>query len=120
MEMECDRLEYLEGDRPKECNGMGTTITNLVSRIAQPCQEVRKIKWNPTKPSSVVDKAWINLESLYAGKSVVFKIPNSQWLIDQDWMEQWDREAKHVVKEFIVYLPTQSHRKTTVKVKIYY
>ena len=120
IEMECDRLEYVEGKRPKECNGLGTTITNLVSRIAKPCHDVRKMKWIPTKPASVVDKAWINLESLYAGKSVAFKIPNSQWLVDQDWIENWDREAKYMVKEFIVYLPTQSHSKTTVTVDIVY
>ncbi|KAK3594760.1 hypothetical protein CHS0354_014190 [Potamilus streckersoni] len=78
----CDILEYLEGHRPRECVGAGTLVTSLLSRTPLKCQTLEDFYVVPTKPSNQEDNAYISLEDLYAGNPVVFKIPDSQWLID--------------------------------------
>ncbi|KAK3594758.1 hypothetical protein CHS0354_014188 [Potamilus streckersoni] len=113
----CDILEYLEGHRPRECVGAGTLITSLLSRTPLKCHRLEDFYVVPTKPTKPGDKAYISLDDLYAGNPVVFKIPDSQWLIDHGWILPKQRHDTIFVQRFEIFLPVISNNKKLVQVK---
>ncbi|KAK3597799.1 hypothetical protein CHS0354_006169 [Potamilus streckersoni] len=107
----CDILEYLEGHRSFDRVEEGTLITSLFSRTPLKCHISEKFYEVPTKPSNQEDKAYISLEDLYAGNPVVFKIPDSQWLIDHGWISPRQRHDTIFVQRFEIFLPVVSRNK---------
>ncbi|KAK3598093.1 hypothetical protein CHS0354_024604 [Potamilus streckersoni] len=112
----CDILEYLEGHRPLDCVEEGTLITSLLSRTPLKCHISENFYVVPTKPSNQEDKAYISLEDLYAGNPVVFKIPDSQWLIDHGWISSKQKHDTIFVQRFEIFLPVVSKNKKRVEV----
>ncbi|KAL3861522.1 hypothetical protein ACJMK2_007551 [Sinanodonta woodiana] len=114
----CDILTYTEGRIPLECIGVGTSITSLLSRTKLTCSTMLEFQRIPTKPSGPGDKAYISLKDLYAGQTAVFKIPNSQWLIDQNWISSFQKNDKMFVQRFEIYLPVVRKKKNQIQVKV--
>ncbi|KAK3583794.1 hypothetical protein CHS0354_022837 [Potamilus streckersoni] len=114
----CNILTYTEGHLPRECIGAATSITSLLSRTKLTCTTLLEFQRIPTKPSKQGDKAFINLEDLYAGRTSVFKIPDSQWLIDHNWISSSQKNDKIFVQRFEIYLPVVSKTKRQVQVKV--
>ncbi|KAK3597797.1 hypothetical protein CHS0354_006166 [Potamilus streckersoni] len=113
----CDILEYLEGHRPLDCVEEGTLITTLLSRTPLKCQIMEDYFVVPTKPSNQEDTAYISLEDLYAGNPVVFKIPDSQWLIDHGWISARQRHDTIFVQRFEIFVPFVSKKSRRVQVQ---
>jgi len=112
----CDILEYKEGGaRPSVCQGVNTNIANLVAHVSPSCRNVEQYQDVPT--TSENDQAFMNMTELYSGKHVIFKIPNGQWLVDEGWISQQDKEAAIFVKKFEVYVPTVSVTERRVRVQ---
>lgn len=112
----CDILEYKEGGvRPSVCQGVNTNIANLVAHVSPLCRNVEEYQDVPTTSES--DQAFMDIADLYSGKRVIFKIPNSQWLVDKGWISQQDKEAAIFVKKFEVYVPTVSVTERRVRVQ---
>ncbi|KAK3583752.1 hypothetical protein CHS0354_022784 [Potamilus streckersoni] len=114
----CDILTYTEGHLPRECIGTGTSITSLLSRTKLTCSTMLEFQRIPTKPSGPGDKAYISLKELYAGQTAVFKIPDSQWLIDHNWILSSQKNDKMFVQRFEIYLPVVSKTKKQIQVKV--
>ncbi|KAL3861686.1 hypothetical protein ACJMK2_007710 [Sinanodonta woodiana] len=114
----CTILTYTEGHLPRECIGARTSITSLLSRNKLSCSTMLEFQRIPTKPSEPGDKAYISLKDLYAGQTAVFKIPDSQWLIDHNWISSSQKNDKMFVQRFEIYLPVVSKKKTQVQVKV--
>ena len=82
MEEYCDLLEYTEGGkRPTECQGIKTSISDLLNRKKRQCiLKSTGVIGISSKPESKTDKAFISLKDLFAGKWVRFQIPDANWL----------------------------------------
>ena len=112
----CDILEYKEGGvRPSVCQGINSVIASLVSHVSPVCRNVEAYKDVPIESDS--DQAFMRLSDLYSGKTVTFKIPNSQWLVDNRWISAPDQNSAIVVKKFEVFLPTVSTAERMVRVE---
>ena len=112
----CDILEYKEGGaRPTVCQGVNSVISSLASHVSPVCRNVEANKDVPTESDS--DKAFMKLSALYSGKTVTFKIPSSQWLVDNRWINAQDQGSAIVVKKFEVFLPTVSTTERMVRVE---
>ncbi|KAK3593041.1 hypothetical protein CHS0354_007828 [Potamilus streckersoni] len=114
----CDILSYTEGHLPSECIGPQTSVTSLLSRTKHTCSTSSEFLSIPTKPSKTGDKAFINLIDLYAGKTVAFKIPDSQWLIHHNWIPSFQKDDKIFVQRFEIYLPVVSMTDNRVHVEV--
>ena len=104
----CNVLEYTEGSRPELCETHDWNLANLLSRSPVSYHSTEDFKTVPTKPSSTGDKAFIDLKDLYAGKVVMFQIPNSDWLVNRGWISSNDRNKPIFVQKIEVYLPLSS------------
>lgn len=112
----CDILEYKEGGiRPNVCQGPETEIASLASHVSPVCRNLEENKDVPI--TSSVDKAFMRLSDLFSGKPVNFKIPNSQWLVNNGWVDAEDQNAAIVVKKFVVFLPTEDPAERSVRVE---
>ncbi|KAK3597795.1 hypothetical protein CHS0354_006163 [Potamilus streckersoni] len=109
-------IRILRGPSHIDCVEEGTLITSLLSRTPLKCH-ILDFNVVPTKPSNLEDKAYISLEDLYAGNPVVFKIPDSQWLIDHGWISPRQRHDTIFVQRFEIFLPVVSRRKKLVQVQ---
>ncbi|KAK3584357.1 hypothetical protein CHS0354_000869, partial [Potamilus streckersoni] len=114
----CDILTYTEGHVPNECIGSKTSITSLLSRTKLTCSTSLAFHSIPTKPSKPGDKAYIILEDLYAGNTVTFKIPDSQWLIEHNWITSFQQDDKIFVQRFEIYPPVVSRTTKQVHVEV--
>ena len=114
----CDVLEYKEGGtRPNLCRGLNTNIPNLVSRQVRPCQEKVGFREVPISAATDADKAYLDISNLYAAKQVRFKIPNSDWLVENQWIDRGDKNSVITVKKFEIFLPTMSGIRRRVNVE---
>ena len=112
----CDILEYKEGGvRPSLCQGVNSVIANLASHVSPVCRNVGANKDVPIDSDN--KETFIRLSDLYSGKTVTFKIPNSQWLVDNRWINAQDQDSAIVVKKFEVFLPTVSTTERMVRVE---
>ncbi|KAK3593043.1 hypothetical protein CHS0354_007830 [Potamilus streckersoni] len=114
----CDILSYTEWRLPLECIGPQTSVTSLLSRTKHICSISSEFLNIPTTPSKPGDKVFINLIDLYAGKTVAFKIPDSQWLIDHNWIPSFQKDDKIFVQRFEIYLPVVSMTDNRVHVEV--
>ena len=104
----CDRLEYEEaGVRPNDCRGPETDISTLISIIKTKCYSTQHTFYYdvPTKPQSPGDKAYVDLDALFNGEFVDFRIPDSDWLVQRDWIGSHEKDYAIYLEEFTVYLP---------------
>lgn len=104
----CHILTYKEGGRPPSvCRQRERDIATIAS-YSNPivCRGRQGIKDVPI--SSKSDQGFMDLSDLYAGRDVTFKIPNSKWLVDNNWISIKDKDSAIVVKKFEVFLPTNS------------
>ena len=110
----CNILQYKEGGKqPIECKGPSTDLSSLISKQVTLCTEERFRYYKvPTTPSGQDDKAYVDIPELFKGASVNFKIPNSQWLVDNDWIKEREINNTFYVKKLEVYLPTTPTRPT--------
>ena len=116
----CNELEYKEGSiKPRECLGPRTDLTLLTSVTQTPCtSEIHEFFHDvPIKKTGQNDEAHMNLSRLYSGEPIYFKIPNSQWLVDQAWIVSSEKEFAFYVKQFEVFLPTASSFARRVQVR---
>ena len=104
----CNVLEYREGSRPEVCKTHDWNLANLLSRTPSRYHSSQDFKSVPTQPSSTGDKAYIDLNDLYAGRTVRFQVPNSDWLVKRGWLSTNDRHKPIFVQRFEVYLPVSS------------
>ena len=106
----CNILEYRKGGiHPKECTGPETDLSILVSASVPVCiSESHTFYYAPTHPSKLNSTLSISLSELFAGETVEFKIPDSQWLIDNGWITEEERDYAFFVENFEVYLPTKT------------
>ncbi len=116
----CNLLEYKDNLVASNgiCNGPDTKISSLLNFDVRGCQsDIREVLHDiPAQPATNSDKAYIDIAKLYAGEPVYFKIPNSKWLVDRNWILNSEKTDALYVKEFVVFLPTQSSRNRRVKV----
>ena len=105
----CDVLEYMEGgNMPGECEGLETDLASLLAKTLPVCiSETTQFYKVPTKPSSQGDKAYVNLTELFAGNNVSFQVPSTQWMIDNQWIHERERNQAFYVKKFEVFLPSK-------------
>ena len=112
----CNILEYQRGGtRPTVCNGVNTEIASLASFVIPPCREVHDYREVPIASNG--NLAFMSLGDLYAGKPVTFQIPDSQWLVENGWINPGDQNAAIFVKQFVVFLPTVSPTEREVRVE---
>ena len=104
----CNVLEYREGSRPELCKVHDWNLASLLSRTPVNYHSTQDFKTVPTRPAFTGDKAFIDLKDLYAGKAVMFQIPNSDWLVERGWISSDDRHKPIYVQRFEVYLPVSS------------
>ena len=104
----CNILQYSEGgELPKECKGPNTDMAQLISRTITKCtSQSYHFYYVPTAPSGPDDEAYVDTVRLFYGATVNFKIPNSQWLIDHDWIKESEKNKILLVEKLEVYLPT--------------
>ena len=101
----CNFMAYVGGgEEPSECKMArkklnDQSIDKLIPLKPLKCSKVRKA-WVriPTKPSHENDTAFIDLNAIYSGRQVSFKIPNAQWLVDHKWINKADKS------NFVYYL----------------
>ena len=110
----CNMLQYSEGGkRPIECKGPNTDLSLLISKQVAPCSEQSfRFYQVPTTPSGPDDKAHVDVSELFKEATVNFKIPNSQWLVDHDWINDNEVNQTFLVEELEVYLPVTPGRTT--------
>ena len=106
----CNFLEYEDNFIETICKGPETDISALVTFKPRPCtSEVHEFYHDvPIKPESEEDEGFMDIEKLYSGKPIYFKIPSSQWLVDRKWIFKHEREFAFYVKQFEIFLPTKS------------
>ena len=110
----CDILEYTEGGvRPSECKGLDTDVALLLANTIPECiSETHSYFYNvPTKPAFEGDQAFIDIKQLFAGEWVQFQVPNSQWLVDKKWIQNYEKDFAIYVQQFEIYLPLDLGRK---------
>ncbi|ESO84582.1 hypothetical protein LOTGIDRAFT_236232 [Lottia gigantea] len=125
----CDILTYTRGGEvPDKCvTAMDTPSHNAVAQVisympADLCHinnEITDYREIPTKPKDSNDKAYINLDALYAQEAVKFKIPSFQWLKDNGWVGPQDREKAMYIKRFELFLiPMSGSQQHTVELQV--
>lgn len=108
VHLECNRLEYLSGGRrPSVCNGMDTNIDLLIAQNDPICRDVREYFHVPTKPgdSDSSSNSFMDLNKLFSKETIQFKIPSSDWLVKNRWIDSSERDNAFYVKDFQVFLP---------------
>ncbi len=108
IESYCDILEYTGGGiRPVECKGIQTNIQLLLADNNPECtSETHSFFYNvPTRPAYDGDLAYVNIAQLYSGEWMPFKIPNSQWLVDNKWIQEHEKDYAIFVQQLELYLP---------------
>ena len=126
----CDVLEYENGGiRPSVCQGMDTDIPNLFAFIPTDCLghqgftrfysipaliEEEGVYKHATVPD---DYARLNVTALLAGDEVHFQIPDSDWLVEHNFILEGEKDYAIYVRQFEVYLPVESTFPTVVTVK---
>ena len=106
----CDRLEYQDGDvRPSECKGVNTNVDLLLSKNIQDCNaQTHTFYYNvPTVPANS-GNSYIDLKQLFSGNEVPFQIPNSQWLVDRNWIGSHEKDYAIYIEQFEIYLPIEA------------
>ena len=104
----CNWLEYEEaGIKPSECQGTKTDIALLLAHNIPSCNtQTHTFYYSvPTKPQSVGDTAYIDLDKLFAGEEVSFIIPNSEWMVNKGWIADHQKNYAFYVEQFEIYLP---------------
>ena len=108
----CDLLEYKTGGvRPQQCRGPDTDLAIIVSTTIPSCvAHTYGLYYVPSaqNTSNITTYTSVDISKLFDGASVNFKIPDSQWLIDHKWIEEYERDYAFYVEKFEVYLPTKS------------
>lgn len=115
----CDILEYKGGGvRPSiVCKGMQTSTKNLVAYPeSSRCTDRQGFFDVPIASND--QHGFMNLIDLHCGKPVIFQIPNSQWLVDNGWIAEGDKDSAIFVKKFEVFMPTVSTFKGRKQVKV--
>ena len=115
----CDFLEYKNGGvKPDVCQGFNTDVSLLASTVIPTCNNRFHQIFNnmPTKPSHLKDTAFVNLAKLYQGFPIIFKIPNSEWLVKKGWITEREKDFAIYVEQFEIYLP--SHSETVLPVSV--
>lgn len=125
----CDILEYQNGgDQPGVCQGINTDIANLLAYKPSSClgnQDFTQYYSIPAKRNTMTSYKdytiinspdQLNISALLAGENVQFQIPNSQWLIDHNIIQENERGYAIYVKQFEVYLPVSSSSPASVRV----
>ena len=114
----CSYLEYKNGGiKPDVCQGFNTDVSLLASAVIPTCSDrFHGVFYVPAQPAHKLDKAFVNLTELSKGVPVKFRIPDSQWLIDAEWISERERDYAMYVEQFEVYLPTQIDAKFHVSV----
>ena len=115
----CNIIEYAQNSIHSECLGPKTDLSELTNINFESCDsDIHGFFHNiPVKPNGTDDKAYMDLNLLYSGEATYFKIPNSQWLLDQNWIKEHDKDSALYVKQFEVYLPSQSSSTRSVVVR---
>ena len=108
----CSLLEYkLGGIQPHQCKGPETDLAVLVSTNIPSCvMHTYDFYYVPTAQNTTNSNSYTSVDTseLFAGATVNFKIPDSQWLIDNKWIKEYERDYAFYVEKFEVYLPTKS------------
>ncbi len=61
-----------------------------------------------------VDKnAFLNITNLYKGEDVTFRITNKQWLVNNNWILDSEKNKAIYIKDFELFLPTVSEESVT-------
>ena len=104
----CDVITYKEGGKtPSVCKESPKDIARLVSHVSPTCRNAEDYKNVPIE-STNSDEAFMKLSDLYAKNPVYFKIPSSQWLVDNKWISENDKDSIIFLKKFEVFLPIES------------
>lgn len=112
--MLCDILEYKQGVRPNECQGFSTNVDKLLSIQDINCHSILKYVDLPTLSPTNGDEELTNnmslydqvdLKELYTGSGILFKVPNTQWLIDNGWILESQKNFAFFIEGFEVYIP---------------
>ena len=111
----CNVLEYMEGGKqPPECKGVDTDVALLIANIEPVCiSETYRYYYVPTTSSTANDKTHVDIKQLMSGSLVHFQVPNVQWLIDQGWIHEENKDFAFYVKKFNVFLPAESNEHVT-------
>ena len=125
----CSLIEYKSGGAmPGYCrrlirNPYSTEYDKLVAYpyetdMCSVDQIVKYVRIPAAYPAidSPVPAGTIDLSLLYTGNITFFKIPDSQWLITNNWVSQHDANYKWFVKRFELFLPYDSS--TTLAVHV--
>lgn len=113
----CAILEYKEGGRQPAsvCKGTETEIASLASYVSPTCRDAEEFKDIPISSSS--GNGFMDLSKLYAGRPVIFQIPDSDWLVTNKWISALERDSAIVVKKFEVFLPYEGNTQRRAYVK---
>ena len=117
IDLYCNILEYSKGgNRPLECKGIETDVQLLLANNIPECiSEIRSFYYNvPTKPAFDGDIAYVNIKQLYSSQWVPFRIPNSEWLVDKKWIQDYEKDYAIYVQQFEIYLPTDLGEKVKI------
>ncbi|XP_028390790.1 uncharacterized protein LOC114515691 [Dendronephthya gigantea] len=118
VEAYCDVLEYKEGAvRPSVCRGLDTDVKGLIAHVEKECSsKTLQYRNVPMTPAKSGDKAFLNITELFAGRPVTFQIPDGQWLVDNEWINEDEKSAAIYLRKFEVFLPTESQTSRDIQV----
>ncbi|KXJ27814.1 hypothetical protein AC249_AIPGENE9004 [Exaiptasia diaphana] len=104
----CDVLTYKEGGKtPSVCKESPKDIARLASHVSPTCTNTEAYKNVPIE-STNSDEAFMKLSDLYTKNPVYFKVPSSQWLVDNKWISENDKDSIIFLKKFEIFLPFES------------
>ena len=108
LEEYCNFLEYTEGGkRPLECKGFETNILDLRKHEQRECLELNTGYVDiPTKPDT--SNVSLSLTDIIAGKKVSIQVPDSEWLVTNEWIQPLDEKSKIYVHSVALFLPISS------------
>ena len=52
--------------------------------------------------------SYIDLKQLHSGNEAPFQIPNSQWLVDQNWIGSHEKDYAICTEQFEIYSPIEA------------
>ncbi len=113
----CNTLEYIQGGvRPVDCKGPETNIASLSANnpTVECSSETHNFYKVPTKPVFDGDTAYIDINQLYSGDWVSFRIPSSSWLVEKQWIQSYEQHDSIYVQQLETYLPTDLGEKIKV------
>ena len=132
IEEYCNYLEYDNaGIRPSVCQGIRTEIANLLAFIPSKCQgyqgftryySIPAVINRVTSYRSVVtpdNYAQLNVSALLAGETVHFQVPNAEWLVENGFIQSFEKDYAIYVMQFEVFLPIESSSHTSVVVRAF-